>query len=200
MLQATLLILISFVSFSSQQEIDEMKTMLDNMNVFYNENQGKFNESYYEKLVSCMGEYDDKILLNAQNNAWMNMYQYYLSNGTAKDAMNLTDHWGRCIDYYGVGRCNITAYMRNKTAMFPGFDDKMEIMEPCNYVSNVAYYHATTRICDYPNWSIENEQITAQKRGFATLAMGSSFWHGSRTFAGSEFDDSMIAVISYLAH
>ena len=73
-------------------------------------------------------------------------------------------------------------------------------MEPCNYVSNVAYYHDTTRICDYPDWSISDDYIKAQKRQFATLALGSSFWHGSRTFAGSEFDDQMIAIISYLAY
>ena len=59
--------------------------------------------------------------------------------------------------YYGHDRCNISAYMRNKTAMFMGFDDQIEIVEPCNYVSNVAYYHATTRICDYPEWSISDD-------------------------------------------
>ena len=54
-----------FIGLGSTQETDEMKTMLDDMAIFYNINEGKFNESYYEKLVSCMGEYDDKILLNA---------------------------------------------------------------------------------------------------------------------------------------
>ena len=78
-----------------------------------------------------MGKYDDKILLNAQNTAWMNMYDYYNTNGTEQDSLNMTDHWSRCIDYYGEGRCNITAYMRNKTAMFPGFEHQMEIVEPC---------------------------------------------------------------------
>jgi len=70
-----------------------------------------------------MGKYDDEILLNAQNTAWLNMYQYYISNGTDRDSLNMTDHWSQCIDYYGEGRCNITAYMRNKTTMFPGFED-----------------------------------------------------------------------------
>ena len=26
------------------------------------------------------------------------------------------------------------------------------IMEPCNYASNIAYYHAAKRACDYPEW------------------------------------------------
>jgi hypothetical protein len=76
----------------------------------------------------------------------------------------------------------------------------MVIYEPCNYVSNVAYYRSATRICDYPDWSVPDDQINAQKRGFATLAMGSSMWHASHTYVGYSFDNNMIAVISYLAH
>lgn len=44
-----------------------MHTMLDDMALFYNIHQGKFNETYFDKLVTCMGAYDDKILLKAQN-------------------------------------------------------------------------------------------------------------------------------------
>lgn len=31
--------------------------------------------------------------------------------------------------------------------------DKMLAMGPCNYVSNIAYYHSVTKICDYSEWS-----------------------------------------------
>jgi hypothetical protein len=78
--------------------------------------------------------------------------------------------------------------------------EKMIIYEPCNYASNIAYYHAATRICDYPNWNVDDVQINALKRSFATLAMGSAMWHGSHTYVGYSFDNNMIAVISYLAH
>lgn len=76
----------------------------------------------------------------------------------------------------------------------------MVIYEPCNYVSNIAYYHSATRICDYPQWSIDSEDQKAIKRSFATLAMGSSFFHGSHTNVGMEFDNQMIAYIAYMAH
>ena len=39
-----------------------------------------------------------------------------------------------------------------KTEPSPFGKDKMLIYEPCNYVSNVAYYHTTTEICSY-KWS-----------------------------------------------
>lgn len=76
----------------------------------------------------------------------------------------------------------------------------MIIYEPCNYASNVAYYHSATRICDYPDWSSEPKMINAHKRAFSTLAMGSAMWHGSHTFVGYSFDNNMIALISYLGY
>ena len=72
----------------------------------------------------------------------------------------------------------------------------MKIYEPCNYVSNMAYYHATSRICDNKAWNMDTEYVIAQKRSFANLAMGSAFKHGSDTRAGSKFDSTMIAVIA----
>ena len=73
-------------------------------------------------------------------------------------------------------------------------------MEPCNYASNIAYYHSTTRICDYPDWSLDQNYIKAIKRTFATLGVGSAFWHGSLTRVGNSFDNNLIALIAYLAH
>lgn len=90
--------------------------------------------------------------------------------------------------------------MRRTPGVFTGLEGKtILIEEPCNYVSNVAYYHSVTRICDYPDWVISPEQIKSQKRSFATLSIGSHFWHGSHTYAGEVFDNQMISVISYLA-
>ena len=90
--------------------------------------------------------------------------------------------------------------MRNVSHPLAGLASKnIQIMEPCNYVSNVAFYHSTTRICDYPDWKISKDAVNAQKRSFATLGIGSAFWHGSHTYAGSAFDNIMMAVIGYQA-
>jgi hypothetical protein len=83
------------------------------------------------------------------------MTEYFLTNGTSNDYMNQTDHWGGCTPETDFARCP-RGYMRNKSAEFGS--DKMTIYEPCNYVSNVAYYRSATRICDYPDWS-SNELI-----------------------------------------
>ena len=40
---------------------------------------------------------------------------------------------------------NPVNYIRTEPTAFDG----IMIYEPCNYVSNVAYYHSVTEICDY---------------------------------------------------
>jgi hypothetical protein len=72
--------------------------------------------------------------------------------------------------------------------------------EPCNYVSNLAYYHSVTKICDYPNWSTSKEMQKNQMQAMAQLAVGSAFMHQSYTYVGARFDNLMISVISYLGH
>jgi hypothetical protein len=126
------------------------------------------------------------------------MLEYFKSNGTSHDYMNQTDYWGGCTPETPNTRCPVGDYKENKTGLFG--EEKMIIYEPCNYASNLAYYHSATRICDYPDWTADDDHIKGQKRAFATLAMGSAMWHGSHTYVGYSFDNNMIAVISYLAH
>ena len=84
--------------------------------------------------------------------------------------------------------------MRNTPAEFGAL--KMKIYEPCNYTSNVAYYHAATQICDFKGWGMDQKFVKAQKRNFANLAMGSAFKHASDTAAGGMFDSTMIALFT----
>lgn len=76
----------------------------------------------------------------------------------------------------------------------------MIVEEPCNYVSNVAFYHAATRVCTYPDWNQDVDFRREIKRGFYILSMGSSFWHASHTYLGYQFDNNMIALISYISY
>jgi len=126
------------------------------------------------------------------------MINYFKSNGTDHDYMNRTDYWGGCTPDTPNTRCDVGDYKENTISYFG--DEKMIIYEPCNYASNLAFYHSATRVCDYPDWTGSLDLIKAQKRAFATLAMGSAMWHGSHTYVGYSFDNNMIAVISYLAH
>ena len=114
---------------------------------------------------------------------WTQQNAYWLSNGTNRDFMNVTDHWGQCAkDSPFDQRCDVSGYKRSTPGLFG--KDKMIIYEPCNYVSNVAYYHSATRICDYPDWTFEEDYRREFKRGFLILTMGSAMWHGSHTYLG----------------
>lgn len=74
-------------------------------------------------------------------------------------------------------------------------------MEPCNYASNIAYYHSALRVCDYPQWAGFNRtQVRDIKRGFVTLAAGSAFMHGSHTDLGADYDNDSISVIVWTAY
>jgi hypothetical protein len=115
--------------------------------------------------------------------------------------MDQTDHWGECAPTSDGSnpRCDVVGtYKESMSEVFN--DEGMIIYEPCNYASNIAYYHSATRICDYPNWSISQEYRSALKRGFSGLAMGSAFWHGSHTYLGNSYDNNMIAIIFYVAY
>lgn len=170
------------------------------MQVFF-AGSGEYDPVYFAKLQTCLGKFNDTTTINSQDSAWEGMGDYFKSNGTAHDYMNQTDYWGGCVPGNGT-RCpvgNYEEYLANKAGGMFGAD-KMVVYEPCNYASNVAYYHAATRICDYPDFVIDADNQNAIKKAFATLAMGSAFWHGSHTYDGYSFDNNMIAVISYVAH
>ena len=76
----------------------------------------------------------------------------------------------------------------------------MVIDEPCNYASNIAFYHATMRFCDYPEWNFNEQTQIAFKRSMATLAPGSSFMHASHTKLGTLYDNSVMAMIAFLGY
>jgi hypothetical protein len=129
------------------------------------------------------------------------MNRYWLTNGTDQDWTGATDRWGQCYANSPYDdRCDAETegYLRKQPGVFG--DDNMIVYEPCNYVSNVAYYRSATRICDYPNWTLPNEYILEFKRGFTTLAMGSAMWHASHTALGIDFDKTLIGMISYIGY
>ena len=173
-----------------------MTKMLDDMEVYFGGPDSRYDRVYLEKLAKCFRAYDDVLLEISQEHAWSGMLSYWKSNGTSSDSRGREDHWGECDPKDSW--CSQTLYLRHTPGYFG--EEEMKIYEPCNYVSNVAYYRSVTRICDYPEWSTSSTYQRAMKRNFATLAIGSAFWHGSYTSVGLEFDNRQIAMIAYIGH
>jgi len=161
--------------------------MLDAMEQLLTGSTAGFDEEYFLELMECMALYDID-LPKAQDAAWAGMIEYSDSNGTPQD------EWGGCLD---TGHCHKYHEQNATTQNF----HNMTIYEPCNYASNVAYYHVVTQICKHKDlWNMPQDYVKAILQGFATLAMGSSFWHGSHTYLGNVADNRFIDVIAYVAH
>lgn len=128
---------------------------------------------------------------------WKGMIDYWLSNGTDFDYKGHPDHWGQQV--IDDPRKGFIEYHQGKASKFGRYN--MTIYEPCNYVSNIAYYRSTTKICDYgDNWSIPVQQQNTLKRLFSVLAAGSAFMHGSLTNVGNSYDVNAISLISAFSH
>ena len=121
--------------------------------------------------------------------AWKGFIDYFNSNGTISDSRGYPDLW----------YCDKSPYEESVADVSHNIGG-IEICEPCNYISNVAYYHSMLRICDYPHWDLGNDFINSQKRSFASLAFGSAFMHGSHTSVGHQFDVNFISIVAYTAY
>ena len=119
--------------------------------------------------------------------AWAGILNYWLSNGTKRDTYGYKDLWDD-------GRVRGKWHVRHEPGYFG--DEKMKVYEPCNYVSNLAFYHSVTEICEKTDWSMDIDSVRAQKRSFAQLALGSAFHHMALVRAGNKFDDVMMALIA----
>jgi len=175
-----------------------MKDAFDDVSSHFEGKGQVYNETYYQELKQCLQSFGTNETYIAQVAAWKGIADYWLSNATNKDWKGRPDPWGMTSpglngelppfnEYYDrknetIGRYGILTY------------------EPCNYASNLAYYHAVTKICDYPNWSVSAEMQKNQLQAMASLAVGSAFMHQSYTYVGARFDNLMISIISYMGH
>ena len=106
----------------------------------------------------------------------------------------------------------------NCTYQEPGH---IPIWEPCNYASNVAYYHTAVEVCKRQEWDVGEEygadsnvvsnyspkiqflylfQVTAMVQTFSLLAVGSAFFHGSNTTVGGVADVKLNDLFAYVAY
>ena len=122
---------------------------------------------------------DDDLLVESHEATYRKIMDFYKTNGTTGDT------WGELKEF---------PWLRQTPALFG--NNKFLVFEPCNYVSNMAYYHSVTRTCDYPNWSITQSQKKGLKRVNSVLSIGSAMMHASHTKVGKAFDDNMIGFVA----
>ena len=122
------------------------------------------------------------------------------------------DHWKQC-EHQG----RYLWFEKNCTVQEFG---QIPIWEPCNYASNLAYYHTVTEICKRESWNLPLDDgittlifsitfnltfclfvlVKSMATTFAILAQGSAFMHASKTDNGAAADVRLNDLFAYVAY
>lgn len=180
-----------------------------------------------EQLFSCVdnGQALGNRLADSQNGAWSGMVQYartYNNEIRLRAGVQVTtiDEWGgRCFPDTGnpdtlecvepntspgwlecleEDTCQPEILQASLTGENTVLD--MEIYEPCNTLSNLAYYRTLPELCAVGNLFGDATTQTALGHGMAAMGFASSFFHSSITYLGGIADVSMIDVVALIIH
>ena len=153
---------------------DELLDSLNGMHQLMTGEEHSFDKVFYNELVQCIEKYDPK-LIDVVNSQWLGFKAYANKGGNPG-----TDDWIRCdtrvhlilrilnilrLIWFNVFEKSldiiyfVTFYSQhflehNCTVQAYG---NIPIWEPCNYASNVAYYHDFIEICHHEGWSFPSE-------------------------------------------
>ena len=64
----------------------------------------------------------------------------------------------------------------------------MDIWEPCNYISNLAYDRLAVEMCLQQDWTLSEHTVSKIAQAFAINTFASAFMHGSDTRLGGGQD------------
>ena len=117
-----------------------MQKYFNDMEDHYHTGQN-FNKVFFDELITCFEKDNDPILVASQEAAWKGINEYWANDG-AYSYNGKDDRWGilnpgRDGEYY--------EYIRTEPDTFG--NQKIKVYEPCNYVSNIAFYRAANELC-----------------------------------------------------
>ena len=111
-------------------------------------------------METCFAKWDDANLVEASEAMWKGMITYYLNP-------NPKDPWVNCEEDPNNSRCHEKLWREARSRAGLGHFGKGNwryiAMEKCNFVSNIAYYHSATRLCDYEDWGFDDSYKRALK-------------------------------------
>jgi len=145
----------------------------------------RFPRSQFLHLWDSMARLDP-FIVESQEHGWKEVINYQVMGE------GLGDGWGS----------RPTPFTEHNATVFPlEGGGAILVYEPCNYVSNVAYYHLGASMSN-PNhqWSFPPKVTRALAQSAAGLALGSAFMHASNTKLGYIADNMLIGVMSMILH
>ena len=182
-IEAILNSLLPFVSTAQNTE-GPLIEMLEAMQQLMTGDASYFDPAFLDELLQCWDNTHPD-LKKAEDNAWQGMIDYFQNDGFDEDP------WGQSA--YNSSWLESNATSQELYGII--------IYEPCNYASNIAYYHDATEICkNKGNLHIPGESSVAVIQAFSYLGFGSAFWHGSVTDLGITMDIGFIDILAYVIH
>ena len=149
----------------------------------------KYNKSQIEEFASCFHQTDPN-LIRTVGTQWAKLVGYADQGGTSE-----SDEWRQDCnrtpreEYWMENNCTVQQY------------GDMAIWEPCNYASNMAYYHSVLEICSKPhNWSFPLTSKNAIGETFALLGFSSAFYHATQTVNGNTVDNRVVDMIWFVIY
>lgn len=187
-----LTIFVTYAVESHGDTIDDyFKEGVDDMKWRINGRGSKFDADVYDRFIKCFKKFNDTLLYESQLSAWKGIADYWETRDENVDYFGDPDPWFQESPFQ-------EAYTRSNQFFR---HNNLVVMEPCNYVSNIAYYHGVLKLCDYAeDWSVEPQLQYDAVKAVSLMAVGSVFMHSSFTSVGSMLDKHMIGVIAYLSY
>jgi len=146
---------------------------------------------WWEERSACLNSLSPK-LENTMEKAWAGMQEYWATRGVEDDT------WHECNSKGEEIARSSSAWFENNCTRQQGVE--MDIWEPCNYASNLAYDRLLVEMCVQQGWTLPSKVVTKIAESFAILTFGSSFMHGSNTRLGVEQDVRSNNLFPYVIH
>ena len=147
-----------------------------------------YSKSQMEEFTTCFHQ-TDLNLLNSINAQWEKMRGY----SNLKDTPEFKVWWNCSREegkkYWIEENCTVQEY------------GNMPIWEPCNYASNMAYYHSFLEICNKNHsWSLTTKSRNGIGKAFSFMAFASSFFHASQTDNANTVDQRVMDMIFFVIY
>lgn len=148
--------------------------------------QQNVDTSLYYKLIDCIKKTDDH-LYESVNAQWSGLKGFAQSKGSNGDNWYNCDSTTKPHQTWSERNCTVQPY------------GNIPVWEPCNYASNIAYYHTVVEQCAKESWNMPSQSVKTIIKAYASLGAGSSFMHMSETNTGGISDVRVNDLIGYVA-
>ena len=135
-------------------------------------------------------------LTHTMDMAWAGMRDFWNTRGTETDTwyrvmFKNTSLHHQCVARHECSSLSLTPlsssgwFENNCTRQQPV---EMDIWEPCNYASNLAYDRLMVEMCLQQDWAFDSHTVSKIAQAFSVNTFGSAFMHGSNTHLGAAQD------------